>query len=171
MATADLLARQLKQISTDSLYQQSWADGMNQEWDDYQQAWRMLGFFVDCDDDSHWHYDDDYNAAQYNNNQHDSGDDEEYTDVGCPRYVLWAAYVDPEYEGGGIGEYQFWNRQSKKWDATSCDYNPYNDEGNARCAKMDCHEADTHWQLLGLYKHREPDEWMEQLFKHEGMFL
>ena len=166
--TAQVLERQLKQVSTESLYENSWADGLNQEWDDYQQAWRFLGFFTDCDDDSHWHYDDDVQAAYNNNNQHNSGD-EQYTEEGCPRYVLWAAYVDPYYEGGGIGEYKFWDREDKKWDKTSCDYNPNNEDGDARCAKMDCHAEDTHWQLLGLYKHRQPDDWMEQLFKHEGV--
>lgn len=149
-STADTLSRQLRKHTVDltTMYAQSWADGVNQEWDDYQQAWRFLGFFIDCDDDSHWHYDDDTYVQQYSG----SGD-EEYTASGCPRYVLWAAYIDPEYEGGGIGEYQFWNRDKQKWDATSCNYNA---EENGRCAKMDCHTADTHWQLLGLYKHRQP---------------
>ena len=148
--TADILARQLRKQAVDlnTMYAQSWADGVNQEWDDYQQAWRLLGFFVDCDDDSHWHYDDDAYVQQFSG----SGD-EQYSSSGCPRYVLWAAYVDPEYQGGGIGEYQFWNRNNQKWDTTPCNYNA---EENGRCAKMDCHAADTHWQLLGLYKHRAP---------------
>ena len=149
-STADILSRQLRKQTADlsTMYAQSWADGVNQEWDDYQQAWRLLGFFIDCDDDSHWHYDDDTYVQQYSG----SGD-AEYTAKGCPRYVLWAAYVDPEYEGGGIGEYKFWNRNNQKWDDTSCNYNA---EENGRCAKMDCHAANTHWQLLGLYKHRQP---------------
>jgi hypothetical protein len=40
---------------------------------------------------------------------------------------------------------------------------------NARCAKMDCHLSDTHWSLLGFFKHKDYDDWMEQLFKHEGI--
>jgi len=39
----------------------------------------------------------------------------------------------------------------------------------SRCAKMDCHLEDTHWSLLGMFKHRSMDDWMEQLFKHEGI--
>ena len=34
---------------------------------------------------------------------------------------------------------------------------------------MDCHLENTHWSLLGFFKHRSLDDWMEQLFKHEGM--
>lgn len=33
---------------------------------------------------------------------------------------------------------------------------------------MDCHEEDTTFSLLGFFKHRNYDDWMEQLFKHEG---
>jgi len=33
---------------------------------------------------------------------------------------------------------------------------------------MDCHLEDTHFSLLGFFKHKYYDDWMEQLFKHEG---
>jgi hypothetical protein len=33
---------------------------------------------------------------------------------------------------------------------------------------MDCHESNTHFSLLGFFKEPQYDEWMEQLFKHEG---
>jgi len=85
-------------------------------------------------------------------------------------------YVDLEYEGGGIGEYQFWDPYHQQWNANSCNYaeggsgdNKNNNNGQSRCARMDCHLPDTHWTLLGFYKHRSYDDWMEQLFKHEGM--
>ena len=49
------------------------------DYDEYQQAWRLLGFIVDCnpmvDDDVY--------------DQGGSGDD--VTGDGCARYVLWAA--------------------------------------------------------------------------------
>ena len=79
-------------------------------------------------------------------------------------------YVDLEYEGNGIAEYQFWNRTSGKWDDTACQYADGGGDGDgSRCAKMDCHNEDTHFSLLGFFKHRSYDDWMEQLFKHEGM--
>lgn len=36
---------------------------------------------------------------------------------------------------------------------------------------MDCHEPDTHWQLLGFYKESGYTKWFEQLFKHQGYCL
>ena len=48
------------------------------DYDEYQQAWRLLGFIVDCNP----MVDDDY----YDQGSGDSG-----TEDGCARYVLWAA--------------------------------------------------------------------------------
>jgi hypothetical protein len=69
-----------------------------------------------------------------------------------------------DYGGGGIGEYQYWNRFTKQWDKSACEYS-----GSSRCAKMDCHLETTHFSLLGFFKHKSYDDWMEQLFKHEGI--
>lgn len=71
-----------------------------------------------------------------------------------------------DYQGGGIGEYQFYNRFTDQWDDTSCTYG-----GNDRCAKMDCHLEDTHFKLLGYFKSspNNQHEWFGQLFKHEGV--
>lgn len=108
---------------------------------------------------------------------------------------MFLQYVDLDYEGGGIGEYQFWDRQNQEWNTNSCKYmgsvnnnnnngggnnnnNKNNDNNNnnnnkqtSRCAKMDCHLANTNWKLLGLFKHDSIDDWMGQLFKHEGMCI
>jgi len=75
-------------------------------------------------------------------------------------------YVDLEYEGDGIGEYQYWDRFNQVWDKTPCQVS-----GTQRCAKMDCHLDNTHFSLLGFFKHKSYDDWMEQLFKHEGMCI
>ncbi|KAL7530511.1 hypothetical protein ACHAXR_003532, partial [Thalassiosira sp. AJA248-18] len=143
---------------------QPFVEGMS-EYDEYQQAWRLLGFMIDCNTVN----DDDYEAS--------GGSGDEITEEGCARYVLWAAYVDLEYEGGGIGEYQYWDRETSSWDTTPCQYadkgsqhsGDGDGDGNSRCAKMDCHKEDTHFSVLGFFKHRNYDDWMEQLFKHEGM--
>lgn len=140
---------------------QPFVEGMS-EYDEYQQAWRLLGFMIDCNS-----VDDDEGSG--------SGS-EDVTEDGCARYVLWAAYVDLDYEGGGIGEYQYWDRDTQSWNDTACYYaeggsgdeNDDND-GKSRCAKMDCHLEDTNFSVLGFFKHRNYDDWMEQLFKHEGM--
>lgn len=124
------------------------------EYDEYQQAWRLMGFIVDCNP----MVDDDY----YQGGGSGSGD--QGTEDACARYVLWAAYVDLEYEGGGIGEYQYWDSSNNAWDSTACSYS-----GTSRCAKMDCHLESTHFSLLGFFKHKSYDDWFEQLFKHEGI--
>jgi len=36
---------------------------------------------------------------------------------------------------------------------------------------MDCHLSDTHFELLGFFKEPNYHEWMEQLFKHQGVCL
>jgi hypothetical protein len=51
----------------------------NEEYDEYQQAWRLLGFIIDCNPI----VDDDYYGG--------SGSQDQGTEDGCARYVLWAA--------------------------------------------------------------------------------
>ena len=75
--------------------------------------------------------------------------------------------MDLDYQGGGIGEYQFWDTATESWDGSTC-----GEHGNGRCAKMDCHLDDTHWQLMGFFKEQYyASEWFEQLFKHSGYCL
>lgn len=152
-----------QQQGTNMYNKDVFAEGQS-DYDEYQQAWRYLGFFIDCEDSSR--YSDDDDMYGYNNNHRDMGSGDKGTSDGCNRYVLWAAYVDEYYEGGGIGEYQYYDLSTGRWDDTPCSV-----ENSNRCAKMDCHLEDTHFTLLGLFKHRSPDDWMEQLFKHEGMCI
>ena len=65
----------------DSIYDvDPFATGV-EEYDEYQQAWRLMGFIIDCNP----MVDDDY----YANGGSGSGD--QGTEDGCARYVLWAA--------------------------------------------------------------------------------
>ncbi|GKY98948.1 hypothetical protein MPSEU_000850600 [Mayamaea pseudoterrestris] len=118
----------------------------------YAQAWRMLGFFVDCED----------SAEEGSRDHRELNGDKTAT---CQRYLMWASYVDLNYVGGGIGEYKFWDAETSSWDATTCEQH-----GGDRCAKMDCHDPSTStWTLLGIYKEAfYASEWFEQLFKHAG---
>ena len=101
-------------------------------------------------------------------------------------------YVDLDYEGYRVHEYQYYDRKNNKWSDQSCKnvanvvydeedrHGEDNDDaywtnsgltpeyGKARCVKMDCHLENTHYKLLGIFKEPKYDEWMEQLFKHEG---
>ena len=40
---------------------------------------------------------------------------------------------------------------------------------SGRCQKYDCHLSDSSFKLLGLFKEADYGEWMEQLYKHEGV--
>mmetsp|Transcript_18526 Transcript_18526/g.26165 ORF Transcript_18526/g.26165 Transcript_18526/m.26165 type:complete len:556 (+) Transcript_18526:113-1780(+) len=144
-------------------------EGTDIEFDEGQQAWRFVGWWIDCNEfirGAYGHPDDDEGSHGSNS--------QDYEDDGCQRYLMWAAYIDPYYEGGGIGEYQYYDTYNNQWDATSCNYGEAGsgdkdgDGDGARCAKMDCHEEDTQFELLGLFKHADYDEWFDQLFKHTG---
>jgi hypothetical protein len=62
----------------DDVYKvQPFADGIG-EYDEYQQAWRFLGFMVDCN-------------AKTSDDDDGSGSGDSGTGDGCKRYLLWAA--------------------------------------------------------------------------------
>lgn len=165
----------------------------------YQQAWRMLGIYVDCS-----------GLVNNNNDQNDKNNDKNNNNNNgnkCQRHLLWAAYIDTLYQGGSIGEYQYYDSATDTWDDSACALT-----NSARCAKMNCHwsladqqrdqqqqkpqqqatnddEEDpdnggssststgtatgyANWQLLGVYKEQYyASEWFEQLFKHAGYCL
>lgn len=71
-------------------------------------------------------------------------------------------YADPRYKGGSIGEYQFFDYATKEWDTSTCK--------TQRCARLDCHEPKSHFNLIGVFKETDGMvDWAEQLFKHEGI--
>ena len=138
---------------------------IDSDYDGYQQAWRILGIYVDCHN-----Y---INHNNYNNNNNNNANHD------CQRYLVWAAYIDLQYKGGAIGEYQFYNRTERTFDDTTCTSattttTTATSSNNQRCAKMDCHDTASSgtWSLMGVYK--EPyyaSEFFEQLFKHLGYCL
>jgi hypothetical protein len=129
-------------------------DQYGNEYDQNSLAWRYLGLYVDCngqDEDGDGH------------SQDQDGADGTTTTY-CQRKLLWAAYIDPRYRGNGIREYQIYDPIKNKWDDTTCS------GGWGRCAKLDCHEEHTGFDLLGVYKETDGMyDWWEQLFKHLGV--
>lgn len=123
-------------------------------YDGYQQAWRILGIYVDCSN-----Y---ISASASSNNNNNNNNNKNH---GCQRYLVWASYVDLQYQGGGIGEYQFYSATTQTYDDAACIAT-----NNERCAKMDCHERTSEtWSLMGIYKEAYyASEFFEQLFKHSG---
>eukprot|EP00980_Cylindrotheca_fusiformis_P030234 scaffold24580_cov113-Cylindrotheca_fusiformis.AAC.2 len=132
-------------------------DSQTTEYDAYQTAWRYLGHIVKCG----------YPSDRYDeeNQSHSNSGDQYEGNHYCQRFLLWAAYVDPNYEGGGIGEYMIYDSSNQAYDDSYC-------TSGSRCAAMDCHEANTEtWELLGIYKEAVwygGDAFFEQLFKHEA---
>eukprot|EP00978_Attheya_sp_CCMP212_P032264 scaffold125124_cov47-Attheya_sp.AAC.1 len=59
------------------------------EYDMWQQAYRMLGGYIDCD----------HAKDGSGDNKDDGGDGS------CSRWMIWASYIDPNYGGGGYDEY------------------------------------------------------------------
>ncbi len=57
---------------------QPFVEGMS-EYDEYQQAWRLLGFVIDC------------NAVDEDGDGGGGSGSQDTTDDGCARYILWAA--------------------------------------------------------------------------------
>lgn len=61
-------------------YSNQFQDGSGSYYNDYAQAWRLLGFYIDC------------NAPLNNVNEcYDEGEGGEDGSAACQRYLLWAA--------------------------------------------------------------------------------
>jgi len=163
--------------SDDAGYYSSYiVDKDGNEYEPYSLAWRYLGMYLDCDPQ-------DYSDDDAYNDEGGDGDDEDEgrrrntreRDLGgsqdggnCERLLLWAAYVDHQYNGHSIGEYQFFDIETGDYDASTCEtewWMPWD-----RCKRLDCHDPNpTNFELIGVFK--ETDglvDWAEQLFKHQG---
>ncbi|KAL7560767.1 hypothetical protein ACA910_005335 [Epithemia clementina (nom. ined.)] len=153
--------------SSKSPYSNYFVDGSETFWSEGAQAWHLLGFYIDCYEVEKG-YDD---RRHLNDNQDNNNQNVEYG--ACVRYLLWAAYIDVYYEGGGIGEYMFWDNDYNAWDTTACDeMAQYDGDSNRRCAKMDCHlQGSNHFKLLGFFKEPNFAQFYEQLFKHSAICL
>jgi len=148
------------------------AESQTTEYDGYQQAWRLLGYFVDCQSASAQEENGNNNNNNENNNNNDDGE------ASCQRYLLWAAYIDPNYQGLGVSEYQYYDATRHAYDPTACQAiaadndsssSSYFWNNNNNCPKkMDCHESHTDFQLLGVFK--EPyyaSAWVPTLLQHQ----
>jgi tetrahydromethanopterin S-methyltransferase subunit F len=125
-------------------------DGSETYYNEWAQAWRLLGFYQDCE--TIINAENDY----YNNGAAGV--------TPCQRYALWAAYVDEGYQGNGPNEYMYYNRHTGAWNKEACNAL----ERNHRCVKMDCHESTTHWKLLGIFKEAQYGDWLDSLLQYQG---
>mmetsp|Transcript_27875 Transcript_27875/g.55875 ORF Transcript_27875/g.55875 Transcript_27875/m.55875 type:complete len:692 (-) Transcript_27875:222-2297(-) len=100
----------------------------------FAQGYRMLGGFIDCS-----HSKDGGHGSQ-------SGDDNGVETNPCSRWMMWAAYYNPNYEGGGWEEYYYGD------DETSCPdgYIAYNGTDDFYTA---------HDDASGCYKNSTDDDY------------
>jgi len=73
-------------------YENQFADGSGTYYNDYAQAWRLLGFYIDCNSPHN-------NFNECNENGEGGGggnDNKDNNEVACQRYLMWAA-VSTQY--------------------------------------------------------------------------
>lgn len=121
---------------------------VDEYYDPWAQGYRMLGGYIDCD-----HSQENNRGGSHDNRN--GGDQNENT---CSRWMMWAAYVNPNYNGGGRDEYfQYENGNGNR------DY--YEEENQSGVSTLDCHSPNTEWQLIGVYR-QEFYQFIEQISKH-----
>lgn len=120
-------------------------------YDEWAQAYRMLGGFIDCDNEQS-----DSGSGDNNNNNNGGGGES------CSRWMMWAAYMNPNYNGGGRDEYFSYGTDDNSYYDNYDDGNT--DDGNT-VNGLDCHSPSTEWELIGVYR-QEFYQFIEQISKH-----
>jgi len=124
-------------------YESSFLADSGVEYDWWAQGYRLVGGYIDCD-------------TERNDGSHDSGDDDG-GNTGCPRWMIWASYYNPNYNGGGREEYfEYGDQDFYKEDEAITD---------EPLSHLDCHAPDTEWVLIGIYR-QEFYQFIEQISKH-----
>ena len=76
-------------------YSKQFIDGGETYYDEYSQAWRLLGFYIDCESPSEREGDCGGGGGAENNQEEEAMQYDEYGNViktkNCVRYLLWAA--------------------------------------------------------------------------------
>ncbi len=76
---------------------------------------------------------------------------------------MWAAYINPNYNGGEREEYFQYGQQNQNyyvWDDAE-----NGDDDYSSVTRLDCHSPNTEWLLLGVYR-QEFYQFLEQISKH-----
>jgi hypothetical protein len=105
-------------------------------YDKWSVAYRLIGAYIDCDATS----------SNGNNNKKENQNNNNNGNSSCSRWVIWAAYYNTLYKGGG--------------------YNEYFGSGTSSSSLLDCHSStNRNWQLVGVYR-EELYQFYEQVSKH-----
>jgi hypothetical protein len=77
-------------FQNDNAFEKIFIDGTETHYDEYSQAWRYLGFYIDCDAVPTCNNDDDLEDCDERRKRGLEGDEDQ--DVyGCMRFLLWAS--------------------------------------------------------------------------------
>ena len=71
-------------------YETEFIDGSSTYYNDYAQAWRLLGFYTDCNA-PHNNFNECNDGGNNGGGNDGSGDDDDDSTYACQRYLLWAA--------------------------------------------------------------------------------
>ena len=75
-------------------YASIFVDGTETHYDEYAQAWRALGFYIDCDSCVYGN-----NNQDHNNDNHVACVGDKNYEAGCQRFLLWAAVSTKTFVG------------------------------------------------------------------------
>mmetsp|Transcript_23741 Transcript_23741/g.36624 ORF Transcript_23741/g.36624 Transcript_23741/m.36624 type:complete len:534 (+) Transcript_23741:271-1872(+) len=116
------------------------------DYEPFAQGYRMLGAFISCggfaDAGSGDHRQRNRQRGRQERDRMLSGSGDGNDE--CGRWILWAAYVNTEYQGGGAEEY---------YEGGESELNCYDDS------------EESTWELIGIYR-TDVDNFLEQMGKH-----
>lgn len=75
-------------------YDEQFIDGGETYYDEYAQAWRMIGMYIDCNVEEYVDQEEGEGQEQQEAEENQDGDDAYSNMGGCQRYLLWAAVSD-----------------------------------------------------------------------------
>jgi len=170
-----------KYVKEGQQYNHNYLADPHVEYDMWDQAFRMLGGYIDCDpnemveNNSH----DSGGGGEEGGRRVESGDDQ---GDGCTRWIIWAAHVRGDgSDGDGSGnvngnaqgddrrglEQEEWNEEQENEDEEEeeDEKQENNNDNQMDTSDLDCHTRNTSWKLLGVYR-QDYYQFLEQLTKH-----
>jgi len=162
-------------VDTKSKYNQGVFADPYLEYDMWDQAYRMLGGYIDCDPNELAEGQKSHDSGEQSGDNHDrrlSGSGSDDRGNGCTRWIIWASYVrsgsGTEADGGDGGNVNGnADGDDRRNDRDMRDYSQYNnnDDNPTETDDLDCHKRATDWKLLGVYR-QDYYQFLEQITKH-----
>jgi len=131
------------------------------DYDMFAQGWRLLGGFISCEAFAdHGSGDRRHRGRRVGSG---NGDGNDY----CERWVVWAAYVNNDYNGGGAEEYclnDYGEVDCDEYGNEESNYE-YANEDQSGISRLDCYDENSSWEVIGVFR-IDVDNFLEQIAKH-----